>query len=87
MYKRFDCGWNLGSWRVRAAGTEAILSAVESLGREYFAHVEIAETEAEEGTGDAVDGKAAGKEKGTAVIEALTRMCYEEVEVRNGGHE
>ena len=67
MHRRFDCGWNLGSWRVRAAGGGVILSAVEALGREYFAHVETAETEPEEET-VAAAGKAAGREPGTAVI-------------------
>ena len=62
MYKRFDCGRILGSWRVRAAGTKAILSAVEALGRQHFVHVEIAEAEAEEKAGDTVASKAAGRE-------------------------
>ncbi len=42
--------------------------AVESLGREYFAHVETVEAEPGEASGDTVAGKAAGREPGTAMI-------------------
>ena len=68
MYERFDCGWNLGSWRVSAARTGTILSAVECLGREYFTHVETAEMEVEEASNGVGAGKPAGRKPGTAVI-------------------
>ena len=62
----------LVTWRLIKRSDGILLSvigtAVESLGREYFAHVERVEREAQEETGDAVAGKAVGKEQGTTMI-------------------